>query len=206
MEILIEQFVGDELVIFNAETNACHSLSPQAIFIRNMLTDGHDPDEIAYAFAAKFPQQARHASELVQSVNQFLMEKRLVENVDGALGGPTLAQKMDRRRVLQIGGSVVALTVFAPKPISAASGASISCTCNDAYAAIGQGGTQANNKVCYACAATAGACPPGTIASSNCTGVGAICPTLTPFACVGGQVPAGGSCPTSFPTFPQSAC
>jgi hypothetical protein len=114
---LLTEQVGDELVIFDGDTNEAHALKPLAAVVFTAC-DGSTPvAELAAIASAK----------LGQLVEAEHVEAALTELEDCGLLVDSTPDGMSRRRLLQVGGAAAAGVLVSSALVPALAAASVTC-------------------------------------------------------------------------------
>ena len=113
---LFTQAIGDETLIYDRRSDACHQLSPQAALVWQELQDACTEDSLVASLLGKFPELGDGARPYVRVVLSDLASKELLAD-----GVATSGLTATRRGVLKSLGLTTIATVLAPLPAAAGS-------------------------------------------------------------------------------------
>lgn len=110
---LLEQWVGNEVLVYDPSNAHCHVLAEQAAALWGMLCAPHDLDSLIARLASRWP-------ETTPSVLTSLLAEFQVNRLLGA-GCPDLKHSRNRRKLLQALGAGLLFSSIAPAASAAAS-------------------------------------------------------------------------------------
>jgi hypothetical protein len=116
-EGLLTEAVGDELVIFDSETNEAHALKPLAAAVF-AACDGNTPAVELAAVAG---------AQLGQPVDSAQVDEALTQLEDSGLLVDSAPDGISRRRMLQVGGAAAAGVLVSSALVPALAAASTTC-------------------------------------------------------------------------------